>query len=431
MSKNKKTNIFFFSFYILAAILIAYSIFSNDENNNELTAATETPNKNIVEKLNQFGLNVDSLISDQNEIKRNQTLSDLLIKYNINSTTINYIASKSKGVFDVRKIVSGKPYYAYLKPDSINKLVYFVYEQNPINYVVFDLSDSINIYKGQKEVTLKRKSVTGKINQSLYVALTKKEADPELVEKLSEVFAWQIDFYHIQKGDYFKVIYNEKYVDNKSIGVEDIIGAYFNYSGDEFYAIEFDEGNSNQYFDENGNSLRKAFLKAPLKFSRISSRYSIHRYHPILKRVKPHLGTDYAAPTGTPIHTVGDGVVIAATYSRYNGNYVKVRHNSIYSTQYLHMSKIASGIRPGVKVKQGEVIGFVGSTGLATGPHLCFRFWKNGRQVDPLKEKIPPSKPVKKDLMNDFIAKKDEVTKELNSLKIKVFPDSLNLALKN
>ncbi len=197
----------------------------------------------------------------------------------------------------LRKIDSGKPYFAYLKPDSINKLVYFVYEQNPIDYVVFDLSDSINIYKGQKEVTLKRKTVTGKINQSLYVAITKKEADPELVEKLSEVFAWQIDFYHIQKGDNFKVIYNEKYVDDKSIGVEDIIGAYFNYSGDEFYAIEFDEGNGNQYFDENGNSLRKAFLKAPLKFSRISSRYTKHRYHPILKRMEPHLGTDYAAPT--------------------------------------------------------------------------------------------------------------------------------------
>ena len=243
-----------------------------------------------------------------------------------------------------------------------------------------------------------------------------KDADPELVEKLSEVYAWQIDFYHIQKGDKYKVIYEEKYVDNRPVGIGNVLGAYFNYHGEEFYAIQFDDGGGEQYFDESGKSLRKAFLKAPLKFSHITSRYSMHRYHPIEHRVKPHLGTDFAAPTGTPIHSTGDGIVTEATYSRFNGNFVKIKHNSVYSTQYLHMSKIASGIHPGVAVKQGQVIGYVGMTGEATGPHVCYRFWKNGRQVDPFRQKFPSSKPVNTEYAAQFDSTKELIIGELDTI---------------
>jgi murein DD-endopeptidase MepM/ murein hydrolase activator NlpD len=244
------------------------------------------------------------------------------------------------------------------------------------------------------------------------------EASPELVIKLSEIFAWQIDFYRIREGDHFKVIYEEEFVDNRSIGVKNILGAYFNYSDEEFFAIPFDQDSIPQFFDENGKSLRKAFLKAPLEYSRISSRYSLKRFHPVRKVYKAHLGTDYAAPTGTPIRSVGDGIVIEASYTGNNGRYVKIKHNSVYSTQYLHMSKFARRIKRGTKIKQGEVIGYVGSTGLATGPHLCFRFWKNGVQVNPLKEKIPSSHPVKPDLLDAYNKKKAEVLTELNSISL-------------
>jgi len=248
--------------------------------------------------------------------------------------------------------------------------------------------------------------------------MLKNEASPELVIKLSEVFAWQIDFYRIQQGDFFKVIYEEEFVDDQSVGISNIQGAYFNHSGEEFFAVPFEQDSTIQFFDENGKSLRKAFLKAPLEYSRISSRYTKRRLHPVQKVYKAHLGTDYAAPTGTPIRAVGDGIVLEASYTKGNGRFVKVKHNSVYTTQYLHMSKFAKGISRGVRVKQGEVIGYVGSTGLATGSHLCYRFWKNGVQVDPLKEKIPSSHPVKPELLEAYNRKKQEVITALDSVKL-------------
>ncbi|HEX9740325.1 MAG TPA: peptidoglycan DD-metalloendopeptidase family protein, partial [Ignavibacteriaceae bacterium] len=263
-----------------------------------------------------------------------------------------------------------------------------------------------------------RKTISSVINHSLYSAMLRNEANPELVIELSEVFAWQIDFYRIQQGDYFKVIYEEEFVDNESIGIKNILGAYFNNSGEEFFAIPFSQDSTIQFFDEDGKSLRKAFLKAPLKYSRISSGYSKKRLHPVQRIYKAHLGTDYAAPAGTPIRSVGEGIILEASYTRGNGRYVKIKHNSVYTTQYLHMSGFAKGIRRGTRVKQGEIIGYVGSTGLATGPHLCYRFWKNGVQIDPLKEKIPSSHPVKPELLELYNKKKTEVLSELDSIKL-------------
>ena len=286
-----------------------------------------------------------------------------------------------------------------------------------IDYVVFDIRDTIDVFLGQKEVEVKTREASGQIESSLWNSLVENKMSPALVMELSSIYAWTIDFFRIQKGDYFKVVYEEKYVEGEFIGIGRVYAALFNHANEDFYAFYFEEEeNYGDYFDDEGAALRKAFLRAPLNYSRISSSFSKRRKHPVTGRIKAHLGTDYAAPTGTPILSTANGTVTEARYKRNNGNYVKVRHNSTYSTQYLHMSKIKSGIRPGVYVKQGEVIGYVGSTGLATGPHVCYRFWKNGRQVDPYKQKLPPSKPVKKENLEAYTMLKDSMMNVIQSI---------------
>ena len=236
--------------------------------------------------------------------------------------------------------------------------------------------------------------------------------------KLADIFAWSIDFYRIQKGDWFKVIYEEKFVDNESIGIGKIEAVEFNHFERSFYAFNFEKVGNSEYYDEEANSLRKAFLKSPLKFSRLSSRFTMRRFHPVQKRWKAHLGTDYAAPRGTPIMATSDGVVIKSSYTRGNGKYVKLRHNSVYETQYLHMSK--RNVKEGQQVRQGDVIGYVGSTGLATGPHVCYRFWKNGKQVDHLREDFPSAEPIADSLKADFMQLKDSLQLKLNEVQLKM-----------
>ena len=272
-----------------------------------------------------------------------------------------------------------------------------IYEPNKVDYVIFDLQDSTSVYTGQKEIKTYQKTLSGLISSSLYNSMIEAGASPQLVDNVADVFGWQLDFGRLQPGDKYKIIYQENFVEDESAGLGPILGAEFVHESNPFVAVRFDQGNGPDYFDEKGHSLRKAFLKYPVKFTRISSRYSGRRFHPVLKRYKSHLGTDYAAPTGTPIRAAGDGIVTEARYNRGNGNFVKIRHNSTYTTQYLHMSRIAKGMKPGAKVTQGATIGFVGSTGLANGPHLCYRFWKNGVQVDALKVELPPSEPIMED----------------------------------
>ena len=364
----------------------------------------------------EYDIRTDTLITKKAKIKVNQSLSTILLKHHIGYPIIDKLIKKSKNVFDVRKIKSGKKYTVLCEKDSTEKAHYLVYEIDARDYVVFDLRHELKVYKGKKPVTKKVMAASGVINSSLYASLLKHNVNPILAIALSEVFAWQIDFYRIQKGDRFKVIYEEEFIDDKSIGVGRIKAAYFKHARQDYYGIYFEQNKRGEYFDEEAQSLRKAFLKAPLKYSRISSKFSKKRFHPVQKRYKAHLGTDYAAPKGTPIYSVGDGIVKAARFNRYNGRYVKVRHNSVYTTQYLHMSRIAKGIKPGKWVKQGQVIGYVGSTGLATGPHLCYRFWKNGKQVDALKVKIPSSKPVKKANQKIYKKIKDKMIKQLEKI---------------
>lgn len=371
-------------------------------------------------RLNSFGFYSDSLEKQTYYVGKNQTLSDILLKFNVQGKDLPTIIDKAKEVLDVRKIVAGNLYHIYTKNDSVNTLAYFVYEKNPIHFVVFDLRDSINVYESEKEIVVRENQKSATIEQSLYVSLMNAEATPELAIRLSQIFAWQIDFYHLQKGDRFKVIYDELYVDNKFFAIGEINAAHFYHNEKDFYAIRFTQDNVPQYFDQNGNSLRKAFLKAPLEFSRISSRYTKKRFHPVLKSNRPHYGTDYAAPTGTPIRTTGDGIITEIGYSRGNGNYIKIRHNSVYTTMYLHMSRFAKGMKKGSYVQQGQVIGYVGSTGLATGPHLCYRFYVNGKPVDALRVEVPPSHPVKKELITDYENLKDSLIKRLNEPEILV-----------
>ena len=284
------------------------------------------------------------------------------------------------------------------------------------NYIVFDFNNEPKVYRGEKEVVTKLKLSSGIISTSLSESIENQGVSPRVSIKLSEIYAWTIDFFKIQEGDAYKVYYENNYIDGKYIGIGRILAAEFTHKGKEFYSFYYKENNNyGEYFDEEGRTLRKAFLKAPLDFYRISSRYSKNRKHPVTGQWKGHFGTDYAAPTGTPIMSTANGTIVTASYTRNNGNYVKVRHNSTYSTQYLHMSKIKKGIKKGVYVKQGEIIGYVGSTGLATGPHVCYRFWKNGKQVDPYKQKLPPGDPISKENRGAYMTVKDSLMTILNS----------------
>ncbi len=365
-----------------------------------------------------FGMVVDSMVVIEDHIKRNQNLSSILEGYNVSNLKIHQLAISSKSVFDVRKMVANRKYTMICYPDSMRTAKAMIYEPSPSEYVVFNLDDSVSVEKVEKEVVVVEKELAGIIEMSLAVSMSDLGASPQLTNDFVDVFAWQIDFFRLQKGDRFKMIYEEKQVEGEAIGIGKIKGIYFQHFGNDYYAYYFDQGSGIDYFDEKGNSLRKAFLKYPLDFTRISSRYSGNRFHPVQKRWKSHRGTDFAAPRGTPIRSVGDGIIVEARYSKFNGNFVKVKHNSTYSTQYLHMSKIASGMRPGKKVQQGQTIGFVGNTGLARGNHLCYRFWKNGVQVDALKIILPPSEPIRKENKTKFEEARDIIKLQLDGIQI-------------
>lgn len=416
MSLSRYSDLIFRSLFLgtiifLLIFLLKELIGSKTETNDMLSSP-------IVVNTNIFGFVDDSLNLTTETVSNNETLSEILDPYFLENTNVSEIVQTSKNIFDVRKIRSGNTYHLFTLSDSLNTLEYFVYEINAIDYVVFNLTDSINIYTGKKDVTIRKNSKSAIIKTSLYDALIENNASINLVIRLSKIFAWQIDFYRLQKGDNFKVIYEEEYVDSQMVGIGKVLGAYFSHYGKSYYAIPFVQDSVYQYFDENGNSLRKEFLKMPIEFARITSRFSTRRFHPILKVYRPHYGVDYAAPTGTPIKSVGDGIVEAASYSGGNGNYVRIRHNSVYTTMYLHMSRFAKGIKRGSKVKQGQIIGYVGSTGLATAPHCHYIFYVNGRPVDPLKIELPPSHPVKAKLRNAYQMQKRLVMYELDKVKL-------------
>ncbi len=364
-----------------------------------------------------YGIPVDSFEIEPGMVKNNQYLSQILNSKGVSLSDIDQIAKNSRSLFDVRKIQSGKNYSFFFTPDSLRQPKYFVYEDSPVKYFVYELFDSLKVYEGEKEVEIKKRVANGIIETSLWNTMVDNGLDPMLALDLNDIYQWTIDFFAIQKGDRFKVVFDEKYVDSTYIGIGDIYAAEFDTYNEPVYAFRFVQNDSVGYFDEKGLNLQKQFLKAPLKYSRISSRFSNGRMHPVLRIVRAHHGVDYAAPKGTPVMSIGDGIVTAKGYQAAGGgNYLKIKHNSVYSTTYMHLSGFAKGMAPGVRIRQGQLIGYVGATGLATGPHLDFRVYKNGTAVDPLKVKSPPANPVKPEYMVRYTAWKDSLLNELNKV---------------
>ena len=357
----------------------------------------------------EYGILMDSFDIKKDTVKSGETISDILYANHIAWPKINAISDISKGIFDITRVNAGKKYSVIYSSDTTEKAQYFIYELNAVNYIVLDLN-KMNVYTGEKQVEIKLKTSSGVIKSSLWLTMEEQKLSPKLTADLSTIYAWTIDFFKIQKGDAFRVHYEDKYIEGEYIGIGRILAAEFTHKGQDFYSFYFEENKSfGDYYDEQGKTLRKSFLMAPVDYKRISSPYSNRRKHPVTGQWKGHFGTDYAAATGEPIWSTANGTIILATHSKNNGNYVKVKHNETYTTQYLHMSKIKPGIRKGVYVKQGDIIGYVGSTGLATGPHVCYRFWKNGKQVDPFKQKLPPGDPIKNENKEAYMLAKDSL----------------------
>ncbi|MGQ9620661.1 MAG: peptidoglycan DD-metalloendopeptidase family protein [Bacteroidales bacterium] len=409
-----------FSTMVLLCILSAFAVVSCRQGDDSITQTYNITPDSVQtgksESVYPYGIPSDSFNIITGTIKPDMFLSDILLPYGITGNDIEQVLRNSINVFDVRKIRARHKYTILADNDSAAKLRYFIYEHEPGLSYIFSFNDSLNVTLWKSESKSVIKFVSFTVENSLWDAMKKVGVNPELSVALSDIYAWTVDFFGLQKGDKFKVIYSEKYIGENYILPGRIFGALYISGNRKFTAIPFIQNGVESYYDYDGTSLRKAFLKAPLKFSRITSRYSAARLHPILRIVRPHHGVDYAAPSGTPVYSIGDGKVIETGQDDEGGKFVKIRHNSIYSTAYLHLSSYGKGIMPGAYLKQGDIIGFVGSSGLSTGPHLDFRFYKNGYPVDPLKVEAPPVEPVLEENIEKFNKIKNVVSLLLNQI---------------
>lgn len=351
----------------------------------------------ILEEVSEYGFRTGDFNLKEGQVQRGDFFVPLLTRLGVSIADAYNLTEVSKGVFDLKTIKVGNSYKAYYTKEEDARLAYLVYADSKINYVVFGVADSMFVKVGEREVTSRLRSGEATINSSLWNDVSAAGMSPLIALRLSEIYAWTIDFFGLQKGDSFKVLYEELYVGDKFFDIGEIYAALFTHAGENFEAYRFVQDDIPQYWNSKGENLRKAFLKAPLSFTRISSGFSYARRHPITRVVRPHTGVDYAAPRGTPVMSIGDGVVTQRVYTRGGGNQIKIKHNSVYTTAYLHLSGFAKGLSVGKRVRQGEVIGYVGSTGMSTGPHLDFRVWKNGKPINPLKMKSPPADPLKKE----------------------------------
>lgn len=366
----------------------------------------------------KYGFNLNDFIVKKKKIKRGDTFGSILEENFIDYPEVHKILEKIKTQVSVKKLQIGKPYTLLFSKDSIKAPKVFIYQKDIQGYTIVQLRDSIYGLKKNKPVRTVQMEASGKIESSLYQTMLDNGYNEALTYYLSDIYAWTIDFFRLQKGDRFKIIYTEKFVDDTiSIGIKNIKAASFEHKGQIIEAYEFQTDSTKgiiDYFDQSAKNLRRAFLKAPVSFGRVSSRYNLKRRISFYGRVKPHKGTDFAAAVGTPIMTTANGTVVKSSYSKGNGNYVTIKHNNKYSTQYLHMRK--RKVKVGQYVKQGDVIGWVGMTGYTSGPHVCYRFWKNGRQVDPFKQKLPEAKPISKSLKNKFLTYVKPIKNQLNCI---------------
>jgi murein DD-endopeptidase MepM/ murein hydrolase activator NlpD len=396
-------NKIFVKLYLLAIVVL----FSSCETKKQITLAEPIDAKVEMKPKNiKYGFDLDQFKVVKKKIKRGDTFGSILEDNGIDYPEVYNILKTIKNKVSVKRLVAGKSYSLFFSKDSIAKPKAFIYEPQIDSYTVVQLRDSIYGKKVVKPIKIVTKEGNGLIENSLYETMTTSGLNDQLTYYLADVYAWNIDFYRLHKGDRFKVIYSEKFVDDTvSIGIERIKAAIFEHAGKDFYAFEFQPDSIKgivEYFDHNAKNLRRAFLKAPVKFGPVTSRYNLKRriaYYG--NRLKPHRGTDFAASVGTPILATANGMVVKSSYSRGNGNYVTIKHNNTYRTQYLHMKR--RKVKVGEWVNQGQVIGWVGMTGYTSGPHVCYRFWKNGRQVDPFKQKLPDAKPISKELKIDYL----------------------------
>ena len=369
--------------------------------------------------IKEFGFTLNNYEVKKDTIDRGDSFGLILEKNELYYPKIFNIVNEVKKVFDIRRVNVGRPYTILYSKDSIRKPEYFIYQPSSIDYLVVSLGDSIYAEKKQKEVKLVEYEASGVIKSSLSETMQELGLSPLITNELSEIYAWNIDFFRLEKGDNFKILYTSKFIDDSIyIGLNRVHNSYFEHRGKPFYAIEYETDSIRgitEYFDENGKNLRRAFLLSPVQFSRISSRYNLRRKIAYYGRVRPHYGTDFAAPVGTPIRSTADGRVVKSGYTKGNGYYVTVSHNATYSTQYLHMKK--RGLKVGTYVQQGDKIGEVGMTGFTSGPHVCYRFWKNGRQVDPLKQKLPEAKPISDSLKRKYLTYMAPIKDKLDSMK--------------
>ena len=404
-----------------SSLVIFFSVFlliscGSKEEKEEIAEIVEEVKPQIIE---EFGYILNDYKVVKDTIQSGESFGEILDRHHIDYPTIYKIAEAAKDTFDIRRLRAGKPYTILATRDSLEKAQVFIYQPNKVEYLIVDFRDSIQTKFGRKEVRVVEKTASGVIESSLSEAIEGQNLNYILAHEMSDIYAWTIDFFHLQKGDSFKLIYEEKFInDTIPVGIGNIKAAYFVHKDKPMYAFNFvtdSTKNLNDYYDENAKTLRRQFLKAPLKFSRISSRYNLNRRIKLYgNRVRAHKGTDFAASVGTPIMSTANGTVIESRYRGGNGNYVKIRHNSVYTTQYLHMKKRA--VRKGDYVKQGDVIGYVGMTGNTSGPHVCYRFWKNGKQVDPFRQKLPEADPIREDLKSDYYLHIASIKEQLDAI---------------
>lgn len=369
----------------------------------------------------EHGIPVDMYSVEDGVVKEGDYFSIIMENLGVPQSTVNELIATGKKVFDVKNIRVGNRYHAYFNSDTTGdeSLAYLVYDRDRRSVVVFSLQDTLSVYVYEKDIITNLHYDEVTINNSLWYDTQKAGCTPLLAIKLSDIYAWTIDFFALQKGDSFKAVYEVEECDGQVMEVGKVYYASFVHSGKEHQAYYFDDGTAgNKYWNEKGEASRKAFLKAPLKYSRISSGFSYARRHPVTRRVQPHTGVDYAAPKGTPVVSIGDGVVQSAKYEGAGGNTVRIQHNRVHRTAYLHLSKFGKGIRPGAKVSQGQVIGYVGATGRCTGPHLDFRIWENNKPVNPLKMITPPADPIAKGKLPEFEKAKTRAFEMRDSLQV-------------
>ncbi len=404
---------------IILPFIIAFLLFSCKEEKKDVIP--EPVEIKEPEPVIAYGFNLDNFTVINDTIKEGESFGVIMDRHRVMYPKINEIATKIKDTFDVRRVRSGRAYTILASKDTLEQAKVFIYKHNKVEATIIDFKDSIiSAYKYRKPIKTVQKEIAGKIYSNLSVTMDSLQLKPTLTNTVADIYAWTLDFYRLQRGDKFKLIYEEKFInDTVFVGYGEVKAAVFSHGGEDLYAYKFVADSIKQipeYYDQDGNMLRRAFLKSPIKFQyRISSRYNLRRRIKLYgNKVRAHKGTDFAAPYGTEIMTTASGTVVESARRGGNGNYVKVKHNSTYTTQYLHMKR--RNVRVGDYVKQGDIIGWVGMTGNTSGPHVCYRFWKNGRQVDPFREKLPSAEPLAAEIKPTYFEFIKPLKRQLDSI---------------